>query len=178
MEEDKTMKTKFFLIIAIILLKTSLCLGQQQKYDIKRTLTVEEIRYIKLFKMNQDSGNCIDQKAGSVITAHKMSPCFKFVRNFTCLESKRIIRLLRSKNTYGFLKYDCFSTDYAIVIYGYNDSVIGYVNFSFICSNLYSVTEIEEQNSLSSKNKNLVGFSNNGKTQILKLLRLSNIKFQ
>ncbi|SHM67396.1 hypothetical protein [Mucilaginibacter sp. OK098] len=165
----------FFLALALSMLNVGLCLGQQIKYDIRPDITIRGTKYAKLFKKTNETEECNDQKSGSVIDKNKLSSCFRLVKTISSTDSRKIVGILRSKGTYGFLKYDCFSTDYAIVLFSKSDAVIGYVNFSFTCGNLYSNPVIDEQKSLSPKNYSLVGFSKNGKSQLLKILRLSKL---
>lgn len=164
---------KKIIIITAVFLKVNLLIGQEIKLNLKPNLTAQDTYSIQLFKISRESEPCSDQKAGSIIHGTTFSTCFKLIKKLNTGDSKKVINLLRKKETYGFLKYDCFSTDYAILVFDKNSTVIGYVNFSFICSNMYSKPTINEQRMLSPKDMTLVGLSNKGRKGLLRAFGLS-----
>lgn len=164
----------------LLLLIAGFGASQEVKLNLKKHMVADNIKYIQLFERNRAGHDCYDQKVADIMinkTSHKLSPCFRLIKTLNEVDSKKLIGILRSKETYTVNPYYAFTTDYAIVLYDKNNAVNGWVNFSFVCNNSYSMPDIDEKKIVSPKDVSLAGFSKSGRIKILKILGLTHHNF-
>gem|GEM_PF-2104173 len=166
---------KKIIVCISLLLKVSFGICQEVKLNIKKHMVADDIKYIQVFECNRAGHDCYDQKGADIMinkTGRRLSPCFRLIKTLNEADSKKLIGILRSKETYTVNPYYAFTTDYAIVLYDKNGAVNGWVNFSFVCNNSYSMPDIGEKKIVSPKDETLAGFSTIGRARILKILGL------
>lgn len=86
----------------------------------------------------KNAKGCDQSKKASIIQNNEISPCFQYLKSFEKDDAKKIINLLRDRNTYeGPIERPCSETHYALLILN-NNVVTGYVNISLDCNKLFS----------------------------------------
>jgi hypothetical protein len=141
----------------------------QNLIRIENRINLNNIASAKLFVLNHTTVSS-NQKYASVIFNGQISKNFDYLKTIDMIKSRKIMKHLTSKSTYGGEDYACFETDYGIVLYDVKKVIIGYVNISFFCDKIISDPDIPECNNYSSKNQSLAGFSIKGRKNLLQLL--------
>lgn len=102
----------------------------------------------------QNVKGCDQSKTASIVQNNKVSPCFQYLRSFEKDNAKKIINLLRNRNTYeNAVEKPCLETHYALLILE-NNIVTGYVNINLACNRIISNPAIPAASrSLSAKGK-------------------------
>lgn len=150
-----------------------LCVAQSITKTPTTTEGIEKTEFIKVYRCDRLPSNCYDTKDISIIVAGKVSPCFKLLKTLDKPKTRKLISILTSKSCYKKYPYDAFTTDYSIILFNNKKAIIGSINFSFICSNLYSDIALKQKEALSPKNPNEVGLSEYGKKEILKTIGIT-----
>lgn len=169
----KVTTMKRILTLCVLLAVNSKINAQQEKVKLEKDFSQMKAASIQLFKF--DTANFCDQsKAVSIIYDNKVSKCFTYLKSYRIGKVKKMIKLLRDKTTYGNDEVACFDTEYGIVFYNSNGSIIGYINISFSCNELISNPIIPEREHFITEKSRKVGFSLDGRGRIIRLLGLFN----
>jgi hypothetical protein len=164
------MKRVFLLLM--VSLKAMTCISQDIVVDPSSAINFAETNFVKVYRCDRIPSLCYDTKNVSIIENSKISPCFTQVETLNKNRSNQLVAILTAKASYKKYSYYAFTTDYAIILFNKRKKIIGYINFSFVCSNLYSYPIISAQKSLSPTDLNDIGLSEEGKKAILKVLRI------
>lgn len=151
--------------IILCLLLSIPALGQDTiVFKRAESLTVSNVNTIRLYAYDINKG-CDRATSVSVIDVNKVSPCFRYIKTFDKKKVKEIIKLLRSKATYGGTRVRVFETNYSLIMLNKKNVAIGYVDISLIHSSLIA-------NPLIPVNTKKSGFSKKGKERLLLTLEL------
>lgn len=161
---------KIFTMSLFFLGCSTLCVAQVINSRLKSIISINNTEFIEVYKCDRLPSFCYDTKDISIIVDGKISKCFKLLKTLDRQKSKKLVSILKSKCSYQRYSYDAFTTDYAVILFDNKKNIIGSVNFSFVCSNLYSDILLKEKQEISPQNPNEVGLSQYGKKAILKTI--------
>jgi hypothetical protein len=166
---------KVSVIVSFLLLLNIAGTAQNVKIELSKNLSSKNVALIKLYKFNSKN-SCNQSKAVSVIFDNQISECFDYVKTIKGGSIKKIMTCLHNKKTYGGEDVACFDVDYGIIAYNAKGVIIGFVNISLFCNKLNATPAIPERDFFNSSELHKVGFSKQGRNQIIKLLSLSDTK--
>jgi hypothetical protein len=139
------------------------------KLKLSEVLVAKKGSIVKLYKFNHQNP-CNQSKAVSVVFEDKISTCFDYIKVLSTPDVKKVVQLLKSSKTYGGEDVSCFDTDYALIFFDKSNFVYAYVNISFSCNKLISKPAIPERDRLMDHGLRKIGFSENGRHNLLRLL--------
>ncbi|MGR3854037.1 hypothetical protein [Chryseobacterium indologenes] len=137
--------------------------------NIGKEISIIDTDYMKLYKYDE-TNECEQSKAVSVIYDNRISVCFDYVRRIEGEKVKDFINLVRNPKTYGAEDVACFDTDYSLILYNSKDEITGYINISNSCNKLISNPKIKEMEFYSRDGLRKVGFSKGIKEKIQQIL--------
>jgi hypothetical protein len=168
-------KTLIFILVAFLRINSLSAQQETVKINLAKQITASASNTIKLYKFNPNNP-CEQSKAVSIIYENKVASCFDYVKTIAVGDVKKTVSLLRTPTTYGSEDVACFDTDYALLIFDKKNVVIGYVNISLSCNKLISNPIITERGYYSKGGLQKVGFSKKGRSNLLKLLAITDYK--
>lgn len=137
--------------------------------NISTEINFKKVGYMELYKINLTKG-CDQSKAVSIVYQNKIAKCFDYMKTIKGREKDNFIRIIRDYHTYGGDDVACFDTDYGLLLYGYQNEIVGYINISKSCNKLVSNPEIKERTYYAHDGLRLIGFSKKGRKNIEKVL--------
>jgi hypothetical protein len=115
--------------------------------------------FINVYKMLRNSPNCLDKKNLILHDGNNIDPCFHLKRKLSPLLAKRVVEIFLNRNSYGKPDPNCFSTDYAMILFDKEKKNIGTITMSLICNNL------------SFNNRPPIKLTNKAKNELVKIIR-------
>lgn len=164
---------KIILVFFLVTISNQKIFSQLSSDSIKisKNLVIGNVEFMKLY-VDSNKRECDQKKAISIIFNDKISSCFDYVKSFSKGDCHKILKHINTSSTYGGEDVACFETDYALLLYNKQKTIIGYINISFFCNKLNSNPRIDAIKVLSSGKIRRNGFSKHGRKELLELLGL------